>query len=466
MVIFATQDLVKGPTFTRLDLISCRNVMIYMGAQLQKRLIPLFHYCLNPGGILFLGTSETVGAFTDVFSAVDNKARIFQAKRVKSPPLPKAMRTVQIPDMPCSGDGEEESAGALLDRALLALAGSPGGAAIADNIREVVGSRAAKAGKGAAGGKEAAGKERPQTQPQVHELRERLQTTVEELETSNEELRSANEELESVNEELLTLNAEFQNKIDELADAHANMDILLEGAQIATVFLGGDLRIRSFTPSIAGIINLVPSDVGRSLRDFSSHVDYPNMMGDLAQVVETGNPVENTVRHEDGMWYLARVLPYRRKGRIDGVAITFIDVTEQKKIQQKLQDAMTYAEGIVETVREPLLILDVDLRVITGNDAFYRTFQVTKEDTEGRRVYDLGNRQWDIPALRRLLEDILPQRSRFADYVVEHTFQTIGRRTMRLNARQIMQAGLGTAMILLAIEDITGAPHGASEDKS
>jgi two-component system CheB/CheR fusion protein len=100
LVIFAAQDLVKGPTFTRLDLISCRNVLIYMGAQLQKRIVPLFHYCLNPGGILFLGTSETIGGFIDVFSTLDNKARIFQAKRVKSPALPKSMRTVQIPEMP------------------------------------------------------------------------------------------------------------------------------------------------------------------------------------------------------------------------------------------------------------------------------------------------------------------------------------------------------------------------------
>lgn len=480
MVIFAAQDLVKGPTFMRLDLISCRNILIYMGLTLQKKLIPLFHYCLIPGGFLFLGSSETIGSFVDLFSAMDNKARIFQAKKVKSPPLPKSMRSIQIPvnskealaEAPLIP--ENESAGELLDRALLRIASYPAGNAITNTIRGAVADFVAKNGNSGIMGTEIAATtelaglrkpfpemEQVRLEVELKETRERLQTTIEELETSNEELRSSNEELESVNEELLTLNAEFQNKIDELADAHANMDILLAGAQIATIFLGTNLIIRSFTPSITGIINLLTSDIGRSLRDFSSHLQYPNMIAEIERVITTGNPEEKSIRHENGSWYMVRILPYRKKGRLEGAAITFIDISEQKRAMQKIQDALTYANGIIETVREPLVILNGDLRVITCNRSFYRTFKVSKAQTEKKLIYALGNKQWNIPELKRLLEEILPQRSTLENYLVEHNFEDIGPRKILLNARQIMQEDEGMQMILLAMEDITDKEKGS-----
>lgn len=130
-------------------------------------------------------------------------------------------------------------------------------------------------------------------------------------------------------------------------------------------------------------------------------------------------------------------------------------LVERKRALQQIQAAREYAEAIVETVREPLLVLDAGLRVITANRSFYRTFQVTPEETEGRLVYELGNRQWDIPELRKLLEEIVPLNSHFDDYEVEHGFPQIGRRTMLLNARRIYREGNRTEMILLAIEEVT-----------
>ncbi|OPY65127.1 MAG: Chemotaxis protein methyltransferase Cher2 [Syntrophorhabdaceae bacterium PtaU1.Bin034] len=467
MVIFAVQDLVKGPTFMKLDLISCRNVLIYMGSQLQKRIIPLFHYCLNRQGILFLGTSETIGDFGNLFSAVDGKARVFQAKNVPSPPLPRAMRGIQMPENPRARSTtgsvslEEESFGTLLDRALDRLSSGGVNETVAASIRDAMDRIAASTEapvtkeNGTPAKKPLSQKDRDRLEAELKRTKEKLQTTIEELETSNEELRSSNEELESVNEELLSLNAEFQNKIDELADAQANMDILLGGAQIATIFVGMNMAIRSFTPSITGIINLIPSDIGRNLRDFSSYVQYPNLMPDIGKVLATATPKESTIPHYDGRWFLVRILPYQKKGRVDGVGVTFIDVSDQVMAQRKIDDALTYSNGIIETVREPLLILDENLRVITANRSFYNTFKVNREETEKNFIYDLGNRQWDIPGLRRLLEDILPEQNAFQDYLVEHEFQTIGWRKMVLNARQIFQKGEGTQMILLAIEDIT-----------
>jgi PAS domain S-box-containing protein len=128
---------------------------------------------------------------------------------------------------------------------------------------------------------------------------------------------------------------------------------------------------------------------------------------------------------------------------------------EPGQVEASLREALAFAESIVETVREPLVVLDARLRVVSANPAFYRTFQVTPQETEGRFIYDLGNRQWDIPALRELLEKIIPQKTIFADFEVEHEFPNIGRKAMLLNARLIPARGKQPQMILLAIEDIT-----------
>ena len=131
------------------------------------------------------------------------------------------------------------------------------------------------------------------------------------------------------------------------------------------------------------------------------------------------------------------------------------DITERKRAKKVAQETRTYAENIIETVREPLVVLDKDLKVLSVNRSFYNTFEVTPDETVGKLIYDIGDRQWDIPSLRTLLEDILPKNTQFIDYEVSHKFQTIGQKIMLLNARQIYQEVIGTPIILLAIEDIT-----------
>jgi two-component system cell cycle sensor histidine kinase/response regulator CckA len=143
------------------------------------------------------------------------------------------------------------------------------------------------------------------------------------------------------------------------------------------------------------------------------------------------------------------------RGQIAGVVLVFRDQTAERAAQRAVAEARAFAESIVATVREPLLVLDAELRVVSANRSFYQFFQVTPEETAGRRVYELGNRQWDIPELRELLERILPQNTQFNDYEVTHEFERIGRRTMWLNARRIYREANKTQMILLAIEDIT-----------
>ena len=142
-------------------------------------------------------------------------------------------------------------------------------------------------------------------------------------------------------------------------------------------------------------------------------------------------------------------------GTIDGVVLVFRDITERKRTEQLILDANAYAESIVGTVREPLVILDQNLRVKTASRSFYRDFKVNPTETENQLLYNLGNGQWDIPRLRTLLEEVLPQNNQFNDFEVEHTFEDIGHRTMLLNARRIHQQGNQSELILLAIEDIT-----------
>ena len=136
-----------------------------------------------------------------------------------------------------------------------------------------------------------------------------------------------------------------------------------------------------------------------------------------------------------------------------------------RRAKAEIQQARSYAENIVETVREPLLVLDGDLKIVSANRSFYQTFKVTPSNTLGRLVYDLGNRQWDIPRLRILLEEILPKQTHFGRFEVEHDFPTVGHKIMRLNARQIHQEVTGKKMILLAAEDITRFKEARKENE-
>jgi len=451
-IVFAVQDIIKDPPFTKLQMISCRNVLIYFDAELQKKVFPIFHYSLTPGGILYLGSSETIGAHADMFSVVDRKWKIFRAKGAEA--IPAAPFTLRTAAAPVRG-AVPEAAPAITERTL---------------------PKGEKTGKAPPPSRKTS-RHVAELEHALRSTKEQLQTTIEELETANEELGSTNEELQSsneelqstieemetareelqsVNEELTTINTELQNKADESSQTNNDLINLIASTQIASIFLYNDLRIKRFTPATANVLNLLETDLGRPISDFSLKLDYPDLEKDIAQARRGLALTERVVRHRNGLWYLARIFPYRTmENVIDGVVITFVDITEQKRTQEALQDALAYAEGIVETAREPFVVLDADLRVITANTSFYQTFKTSRGEVEKNRIYDLGDRQWDIPALRELLERILPESTRIDDFEVSHDFPGLGRKTMLLNARRIFEHGMQTRMILLAIEDIT-----------
>jgi two-component system CheB/CheR fusion protein len=283
---------------------------------------------------------------------------------------------------------------------------------------------------------------------------EEMQSTNEELQSTNEELETSKEELQSVNEELVTVNAELQGKIEQLASMQNDMKNLLDNISVGTIFLDEQLRIRRFTRDAASVYRLVASDVGRPLADIKS--DFAADLNTEARgVLDTLLPWQCELQSSRGAWYLARIQPYRTlENVIEGVVLTFTDISERVVAESALREqrAMALAGSIVNTLREPLLVLDEAQRVIFASSAFYREFQVRAEDTVGQRVFDLGDRQWDIPALRELLESILPRNSSFEGYAVEHDFPAIGRRRILLNARRVIGKPGESGLILLAME--------------
>jgi two-component system CheB/CheR fusion protein len=562
MVVYAEQNLISDPPFSRLDLISCRNVLIYLDTDLQKQLLPLFHFTLTPQGYLFLGSSETIGAAADLFVPVDNKWKIFQRKgpvhhRLGDYPaltLPAALvrpshkeetpREINIRNVmerivleeyappailinnryevlyfqgdPCKflsmprGEpsynlfnlAHEDLRAKLLtvlhravtEKKTVAAKGIPfrksEGTTGCLNVivRPLIGPgtgnlfltvfeeipQPPKTRKGR--GKKAAADEESRVAVLEHELqatKEYLQTTVEELEASNEELKSTNEELQSTNEELqstneeletakeelqstneelVTVNSELNNKILELTEVNNDVNNLLASTEIGTLFLNHDLTIKRFTPAATRLFNLLPQDVGRSIKDIAPKTVYENLWHDAQEVLQSLQVRELELKSSSGEVYATRILPYRtRENIIDGVVLTFIDISAQ----HFLTTAKVFAESIVDTVREPLVVLNGDMEVISANQAFYDTFQTPKVATENQPFFELGVGQWDIPRLRKVLDKIIPENISFKDFEVKYNFPKIGPRTMLLNARCIPAVSEHPSMILLTIEDIT-----------
>lgn len=565
MVIFAPQDMIKDAPFSKLDLVCCRNVLIYLDSVLQKKILPLFHYTLKPGGFLFLGTSETIGDFPDRFSPVDMKWKIFKNRKTVANRVPEQPVTL-LPDNraiparvvePAVANIRQMAERTILkdytptcvlidekfdiqyfhgetDRYLKLPKGEPSFNILkmaaedlhyklrtllyrASEGKDTVTAKGLKirhnnevmminlvlrplsvAGckgkfimvmfeeaseKARAGSKKKKGSDRTADpritvlEQELQSTKEYLQTTVEELETSNEELKSTNEELQSTNEELqssneeletsreelqssneelTTVNTELQSKVEESSDVNNDLSNILTSARVGTIFLDCHMNIKRFTASAKQFFKVIESDTGRSIYDIVNNLKYENLPQDISNVLKNLATVEREMETKNNTWAFMRIIPYRTSENvIDGVALTFFDITEQKKAEFAVKSAKDFAESIIETVREPLVVLDGKLHVVSANKSFYDKFMVNPAETENKLIYEVGSKQWDIPQLRKLLENILPKKSVFDNFRVEHEFQKIGRRIMLLNARQVFLCGTGTSAILLAIEDVT-----------
>ena len=452
MVVFAPQNLIMDPPFTKLDLLCCRNLLIYLTPELQKKLFPLFHYSLSPGGVLFLGSAESIGGFTHLFTALALKERIFQRNETAMQSGHLDFPAVYVPSHPSRQESQisarvpAPNLQSLADQMLqqryappavlvnehgdiLYISGKTGKflepaagkanwnviAMAHDGLRVELSSAMqkvirkkgmvtvrgiklglktdsrtvdimvqsieepkelfgmllivfsetalpaethAESAKGKASASSSArqrelqnelkhardevqaGREEMQTsQEELKSMNEELQSTNEELQSTNEELMTSKEEMQSLNEELQTVNAELQAKLDELSGTNNDMKNLLNSTDIATVFLDNDLHVRRFTLQAKTIIKFIASDIGRPITDLASDLLYPALVKDAHEVLLTLVFSERSIATEDGRWFTVRIMPYRTMdNRIDGVVITFADITAAKKIEADLRE--------------------------------------------------------------------------------------------------------------------------------
>jgi two-component system, chemotaxis family, CheB/CheR fusion protein len=284
---------------------------------------------------------------------------------------------------------------------------------------------------------------------------EEILSSNEEYQSSNEELETAKEEIQASNEELKTINDELQRRNHELTQVSSDLQNLIASTNIPILMLDPDLRIRRFTPLAQTILHLIPADIGRPLSDIHSTLNVPDLAAQILEVMTTLTTKQQEIQDHQGHWYDMHIRPYRTiDNKIDGAMVMLVDIHLLKQHMAQLQSAQNYTQAIVETIREPLVVLDGNLCVFTANQSFYRIFQVVTTETERHSIFDLGNGQWNIPRLRKLLLEILPHNTKLQNFEVEHDFEQIGHKTMLLNATTMTQAD-GSINILLAIEDIT-----------
>jgi two-component system, chemotaxis family, CheB/CheR fusion protein len=265
------------------------------------------------------------------------------------------------------------------------------------------------------------------------------------------EKRTGKRELRS-RRDLHTPTVELQSPDAELAAANRDLTHLLANVQIPLAMISKELLVRRMTPQARAVLNLVPSDVGRRLGEIRPALQIDNLEQIAREAIRSGSVQKLEVQATDGKWLWLQVLPCDTlNGSIDGAVIALHDIDHLKR---PLEEARAYAAVLIDTAREAIVILDETLRVQTANPAFYKSFHATAADTENHFIYEVGNRQLDIPELRKLLELILPTDSRVDDFEVNLDYPEVGKRLMRLNARRI-EFGGGRFSILLVIEDVT-----------
>jgi len=457
MVVFAPQNVIKDPPFTRLDILTCRNMLIYMESELQQKLIALFNYSLNTGGIMLLGNAETLGNYTDGFQDIDAKLKIFKRiskplgselidipssfyhhkTRITEPKMqPKVVENIQTladqillqhfspPSVLVNDKGDilyitgrtgkylEPVAGKAnwniyamareglrreLPRAFRKALqnfnpvvlhnikfGSNGGTHLVDvtiqrienpsairgllivvftDVPTVVDHEKVKSITGKRGSiarqteleielqrsyeeMQSAREEMQTSQEELKSTNEELQSTNEELQSTNEELMTSKEEMQSMNEELQTVNIELETKVNDYIQVNDDMNNLLNSTEIATLFLDRELNIRRFTDQVSKIIKLRHNDIGRPFTDLVSELQYPEIDSHARQVIKTLISIETSISTKNQKWFNVRIMPYRTlDDRIDGLVITFTDISANKNLELELKEAKEVLRG-------------------------------------------------------------------------------------------------------------------------
>ena len=513
MLVFASQDIIKDPPFTKIDLLSCRNLLIYLEPELQKKLLSAFHYSLKHRGLLFLGSSETIGHTSDLFVVQNKKWKIFQRSISRASAQTafgfSATATHQKGDkssMPAITTKAEETSALQMVEAILQQSNTPPCVIIneANNvvyihgrtgryleppegkisinildmarmglktvlsraIRKVTKSRQEvifrdlhidyndsqlildlsvkplldqsllrglmmvmfeekttttkkEHKKPQTANNRFMGKSAAELDHELQYAKENLQATIEELETSNEELKSSNEELQSNNEELqsvneemetskeelqslneesITVNAELQSRIGELSQINNDMKNLLDSTDIATLFLDIDLCVRRYTPKTTDIISLTASDVGRPIKHFSTSLINTDLSEYGKLVLEDLLVRDIELKSMDGKYYSMKVRPYRTINNvIDGVVITFTDITESKHIEQALRESDTRFRTLFEQTNDSVVLIDAEnLHFTEFNQLAFERLGYKREEFEKLSLADIQSKTSEL----------------------------------------------------------------------
>jgi len=497
-IVFAQHNIIMHPPFTNIDIISCRNLLIYLDPELQKKLLGLFFYSLNPEGILLLGNSETLGSQSHLFTPEYSSLKIYKRSNSSLNPelfdfpssFSRSKLTInenKVPDKPIMNIqtlvdqlilNKFSPAGVLVNENgdILYISGRTGkylepavgkanlnifamlrpgfqndfavafrrvvmkkeaeilhnvkigtnGSTITINVTiQWINKPEALFGKiliiftdvaitsenktHSKRGKQAVASVREKeleeelqhTREEVQNILEEMQTSQEELKSTNEELQSTNEELQSTNEELTTskeemqslneelqtVNAELQSKVDDYSRVNNDMKNLLNSTDIATLFLDKELNIRRFTDQATKIFKLIKSDIGRPFTDQVSQLIYPELAEDAIEVLRTLIFIEKQIPTKDGRWFSTRIMPYRTfDDRIDGLVITFINISDLKLAEEKLNETDRINHLLLDLSQDVIIKLSADWKILEFNS--------TAEEFYGIKYADVINQNY------------------------------------------------------------------------
>jgi two-component system CheB/CheR fusion protein len=492
-ILFSMHNILRDPPFSRLHLVTCRNLLIYLERDIQKKVLEVLHYALQPGGYLFLGSAETAEIAGGLFVPVDKKHRIYRATHVRTssyPQVPQPALSVAIAPVKAARNraerrkvSPEELHRRFVEDAMppsiliddngdIVYVTSPAGrflhyphGELSKNILSLVQPELrlelsaalfqsrqtheeihsgwvrlleqestlpvrmlVRPGKDSSGLKgttlvvfeESSEKgmvtvsdtpkdnaalahlerELGQTKEELQSVIEQYETALEdskasneELQAMNEELRSATEEMEtskeelqSINEELNTVNAELKMKVEETSKANDDLENFVAATEIATIFIDRGMRIKRYTKPAAGLFNLIPTDIDRPLLDITNRLEYPRLRQHIEQVFEKLQPVEREVRGTEGQWYIARLLPYRTaEHHIDGVVLTFIDISWRKAVEERLYRSEQQMRLIAACTQDyAITTMDMDGKVTSWNSGAHKLFGYTEQEITGQ----------------------------------------------------------------------------------
>jgi two-component system, chemotaxis family, CheB/CheR fusion protein len=562
-VVFTSQSLLADAPFSRLDLISCRNLLIYLGPDAQRKALSLFHFALREDGVLFLGSSETVGNVPDRFEPISKTHRIYrhtgrsQPGEVEFPRGTSAVgrllsNSMAQRTMPRRPGLSELSQRALLDayapasvlinakheglyyfgsmdRYLKVVSGEGTRDVLAmarEGLRAKLRSTIARAKQDHTrvtatgvqlkrdarsvgvtitvlpverGGEElflvsfvddpaldislgkptesaAEASRITQLEEELAATREDLQSAIRDLESANEEQKAINEEaisvnekyqstneeletskeeLQSLNEELTALNSQLHETVEQQRATSDDLQNILNSTDMATLFLDADLNIRFFTPAAKSLFSVIASDIGRPLADLTRRFEDEDLLPDARTVLTSREPIRREVKAANDRWFMRGMLPYRCKdNQVEGLVITFADITGNKAAARETEIARAYLDSIIATIRQPLVVLDEELRVISASSSFNSVFSVKPEDMIGRSLLTVAD-HLNVPTLRDFLASVQARGISIKDHEVEIEVPGLGRRMFLMNALVLREARSAKRKILVAIFDVT-----------